>query len=318
MRTNFILILVAMFVTTFSLQAQDETLEELSTMLADRQAVKEGIDKEIADLDKRIKEFPGWTKGLGGTVGFNFGGANDWFGQDIENSSSSGFGLDVGGYANNNGDGYFWHNGLKIAYTTTKTTIQDLNDDGSLDPEQELTNNASYFNLKSIGGKELFSNVFASAEANYETTFNKFNDPGTLTFSAGLTWKPINDLIVIIHPLAYQINFPSGDLASASGAKIGATYTGEIYPGVAWTSDLNAFLAYGGSDEKARPDGELFSAGDLSNWTWFNTFAVKDVFKGIGVGASLGLRNNKQLGFAKGISDPGLQTIYTLGLSYAL
>lgn len=315
-------LLLLTFVCTFcamNMQAQTESLDELKSMKADKEATKKTIDQDILDLDKRIKEFPGWTKGLGGTIGLDFGGASDWFGQDIENSTSRGIGLSTNAFANNNADGYFWHNGLTIAYNTSNQTNEDLQDDGTLDPEQEITNTASFFGLNSLAGKEIFSKVFVSAEARYETTFSKFNDPGTLTFSAGLTWKPINNLVVIVHPLAYQKNFPSGDLSSASGAKIGATYTGDIYPGVKWTSDLNAFLAYGGDDE-ADPNKPFspYSGGDLSNWTWFNTFAVADVFKGIGLGFSIGLRNNKQLGYAKNIADPGIQTIYNLGLSYAL
>ncbi len=315
-------LLTLMMLVGFAAQSQDldnMSLEDLKTLKGEKEGVKKNIDAEIADLDKRIKEFPGWTKGFGGTVGLNFGGANDWFGQDVETATSRGLGLAFNAFANNNGSKSFWHNTLTTFYNTNNQKNTDLNDDGSLDDEEEITNNASFFGLNSLGGYQVFNNFFASAEARYETTFNKFNDPGKLTFSAGFTYKPINNLVIVVHPLAYQINLPSNELSSASGAKIGATYTGDIYPGVKWTSELNAFLAYSGDSEAdAGKPFSPYSAGDLTNWTWFNTFAVADVFKGIGLGLSIGLRDDKQLGYAKNVADPGIQMIYNLGLSYSL
>lgn len=312
-------IFTVIFAMTFYMANSQESLESLKAMKAEKEAVKKGIDEEIAGLDKQIKEFPGWSRGLGVTLGMNFGGVNNWYGQDIENSTSRGFGIAGNAYANKNGEGFFWHNTGNVAYNTSTQKNTNLNDDGTEDPEQEITNTASLFTLNSIAGKQIFGNVFASAEARYETTFNQFNDPGTLTASLGFTWKPMNDLIVVVHPLAYQINFPSAALSSAAGAKIGATYTGEIAPGIKWNSDLNAFLAYGG-DTEVDPDKPFspYSAGALSNWTWLNTFAVADVFKGVGVGFTLGLRSNDQLAFAKTVADPGIQSFYTLGFTYAI
>jgi len=157
--------------------------------------------------------------------------------------------------------------------------------------------------------------VAISAKASYITTLFEFNDPGQLSFSAGLTWTPRKDFVAYLHPVGYQWTFPTDNFISAAGAELGATYTGTLFPSVEWTSNLNAFLAYGSKEL----NGVERSRGDLSNWTWINTFSVADVFKGIGLGLSVGLRNNKQLGFAKSLSDGGgLQTMYSLGLSYAL
>jgi len=316
MKTNFILILVAMFVTTFSLQAQDETLDELKAMLAEKEGVKKTIDDEMADLDKRIKAFPGWSKGLGGTLGLNFSGTSDWFADDVIKTAARGFGLSLAGYANNNAaDGkYFWNNALNVSVTNGNSK-SDNDQSGDFEDNEDLSTKASLFTLNSLGGYQLFSKVYASGQASYTTTVFAFNDPGQLTFSLGLTWKPINDLVVYIHPLAYQWTFPGGTYSAASGAKIGATYSAEIAPGVKWTSDLSAFLAYSGDDTKM----PALESSQLSNWTWQNGFSVADVFKGIGLGFNLGLRKDEQLGIAKGSSDPStIQSIYTLGLSYAL
>lgn len=315
------LLLVGLFFFSVGMNAQTETLDELKSMKADKEATLKTIDQDILDLDKRIKEFPGWSKGAGATLGLNFGGFSDWFANDNDliNSGTSGFSLAGNAFANNNADGYFWHNGLNIGLTRSKSKIKV----GSAD-EQELSADGSLFTLNSLYGKQIFSQIFLSAEARYETTLISFNDPGKLTASAGLTWKPMNNLTVNIHPLGYQWNFPGGKYSSAAGCKIGANYTGEIYPGIKWTSELGAFLAYGGSDLPADAAGIFpaevteLSTGDLSNWTWLNSFAVADIFKGIGLGATIGLRNDKTLGFARGVGDPGLQTFYTLGLSYAI
>lgn len=316
MRTNFILIIVALFVTTFSLQAQDETLEELQAMIAEKKGIADGIGAEIADLDARIKAFPGWSKGLGGTLGLNFAGTSNWFADDVIKTAARGFGLSLAGYANNNAaDGkYFWNNALNVSVTNGNSkSDNDLS--GNFDDNEDLTTKASLFTLNSLGGYQLFSKIYASAQAGYTTTVFAFNDPGQLSLSLGLTWKPINDLVVYVHPLAYQWTFPGGTYSSASGAKIGATYSAEIAPGVKWTSDLNAFLAYSGDDSKT----PALESSQLSNWTWQNGFSVADVFKGIGLGFNLGLRKDEQLGIAKGVSDAStIQSIYTLGLSYAL
>ena len=320
MKTNLFFILVALFVTTFSLQAQDETLEELQAMLAEKEGIKKTIDEEMADLDKRIKAFPGWTKGLGGTLGLNFSGTNNWFANDVAKVAARGFGLSLSGYANYNevNAKYFWNNTLNVSVANANSKSDNDGDDKFDEGEnsnENLTTSASLFIINSLGGYQLFSTVYASAAANYQTTVANFNDPGQFTLSAGLTWKPINDLVAYVHPLAFQKTFPGGDYSSATGAVYGATYAAEIYPGVKWTSALDGFYSYGGDDE-ATP---ALTRSQLSNWTWQNGFSVADVFKGIGLGLNVGLRKNEQLGLAKGSSDPGtIQMIYNLGLSYAL
>jgi len=295
---------------------QGQTLEELKVTKAEKEEVKKNIDKEIADLDKAIKEFPGWTRGLAGLIGLDFAGSNNWLANDIESNTSSGFGIAFNAYANGNYDKYFLRNNVIANLNTSRATNKDLDEDtGIEDPEQEITARASYLELSNLSGFYFIKNVAVSAKASYITTLFEFNDPGQLSFSAGLTWTPRKDFVAYIHPLGYQWTFPSQDFISATGAEVGASYTGTLFPGVEWASNFNAFLAYSGGEinnvERTR--------GDLSNWTWINTFSVADVFKGIGLGLSVGLRNNKQLGFAKSLNDGGgLQMMYNLGLSYAL
>lgn len=291
-----------------------QTLEELEAMKAEKEAAKgevmeqvKSIDAEIADIDKLIKEFPTWTTGFTGLIGLDFKGASNWFAADVPNNSQTGLGISLNAFANRDAPKYFWWNSAVANYSTAKVKNEIPNE-----PEQELTSEASFFGLNSIGGYALTEKLFVSAEGRYETTVLEFNDPGKLLFSAGVTWKPIANLVVIAHPLGYQINFPTGDYTSSTGAKIGAIYNGTLVPGVEWSSNLNAFLSYSGDDDKN------FTAGDLSNWTWLNTFTVANIFKGVGLGFNIGLRKDKQLAVAKGATDSPLQSFYNIGLSYSL
>ena len=75
---------------------------------------------------------------------------------------------------------------------------------------------------------------------------------------------------------------------------------------------------------------QRYENGDLSNWTWTNSFAYT-LWKVIGVGFDFGLRNNRQetLNFVQNLApvpdpdatfdsiDNELQTYWTLGLSYS-
>ncbi|MBX2816959.1 MAG: hypothetical protein KTR24_13220 [Saprospiraceae bacterium] len=286
-----------------------QTLEELKAQKAEKEAVAAGINEEIAAIDKEIRSFPGWTKGASISLGANLNGTNNWFANDDPTTSATGWQAGFLGFANNNAEKAFWRNSLVMNMGRSKSKITNL--DGS---EEELSAKSSYFEASSLGGYYFIKNVAISSEARFETTIFEFFNPGILTFSAGFTWTPITELAVVVHPLAYQIVLPSGDFSSAAGAKIGATYTGQITDGVKWNSNLNAFLAYSGDDE-ATP---ALAASDLSNWTWFNNFIIDNVWKGIGINLTLGLRNNKQFALAKGSSEDGLQTLWGLGLAYTV
>ncbi len=306
-------LLLSLFILTFS-HAQDETLEELKSLKAEKEAVKAGIDGEIAEIAKRIKEFPGWNINFAGQVGLNFSGTNDWFANEIETNSTRGFNIGINAFANQRQPKYFWNNSLVASFSRANSSNRDIDDaTGVEQPEEEVTSRASYFELASLGGYRFVEQFAISAEARYSTTIDEFNDPGKLTLSAGATWTPISNLVVIIHPLGFQWTFPGSDFSSAAGAKLGAVYNGNIMEKIGWTSDFNAFIAYGGDDEAD------LTAGELSNWTWFNSFTIADIFKGIGVGTNIGLRRDQQLAFGKGVEDGGgIQFLYTVGISYAL
>ena len=308
---KFLVLVICIFT---AISGFSQTLEELQAMKAEKEAEKskvmdqvDALDSEIADVVSQIKEFPSWTTGFTGLIGLDFSGSRNWFSNDIPNNSSTGFGLSLNAFANRDAPKYFWWNNASANYSTSKVKNERLNE-----PEEELTSEASFFGLNSIGGYAITEKFFVSGEARYETTVLEFNDPGKLLFSAGGTWKPIDNLVVIIHPLGYQITFPTNDFSSSAGAKLGAIYNGTLIPGIEWSTNLNAFLSYSGDDEN------MLAAGDLSNWTWLNTFTVANIFKGIGLGINIGLRKDNQLAISKGVTDGPLQTFYNIGISYAL
>lgn len=311
---NVVLIILLLSAFTYSLQAQEETLEELKDQKAEREAAKSEIESEIAAIQKKIKNFPGWNLKFSSQVGVNFSGTNDWFANEIETNFTRGFNIGMNVIANQRQEKYFWNNSLVSSLSRSTSSNNDIEDDtGEELPEEEITARASYFEIASLYGYRFSKQFASSVEARYTTTIFEFNDPGKLTLSAGVTWTPVNNLVVIIHPLGFQWTFPDNEFASASGAKLGAVYNGNILEMISWNSDFNAFIAYAGDD-----DADL-TAGELTNWTWINSFTVSDIFKGIGIGANIGLRNDQQLAFAKNQLDGGgVQFLYTVGISYAI
>ena len=101
---------------------------------------------------------------------------------------------------------------------------------------------------------------------------------------------------------------------SALGAKVKATYSLGLPGGVTWSSNLGVFMPYS-SDKTVimyfDEDGaEQTSEEGLFEYTWINSFNIADLWKGVGVGFTVGIR---QAGFEY---PPGLQSYTALGLTY--
>ena len=338
-----------MMILSFGLQAQ--TMEELKTMRADKQAQLDALQAEVDGLSGQIDAYPGWKIGGAGVVGLNLLSNNDWFALATPNSSNNTLGIGFGAFARNDQEKYFWNNLLNVNVTRVAAF-----GDKDIDATKSVAI-ANGLDLSSLFGYKLSPKWALSAEGKWTSTilefdagdvndnlddkFNlAFNAPGQITVSAGLTWLPIDGLVVIIHPLGYQLNLP-GDLTSTAGAKIGATYAATIIKGISWTSNLSAFIPYGGAGinnipfKNAAGDDTTFgvdySTGDLVTWDWLNGFSFS-VWKGVGVAFQLGLRGNKSVAdigrlganaisgtpdpAAVNLSDSPLQSYYTLGLGY--
>jgi len=354
--------LTLLLLCCFGLQAQESSLESLKAMKAEKEAALNALAAEIDGIQGQIDAIPnwGWKLGGAGTLGFNINANNNWFAIANPNSSSNGLGIGFGAFANLDQEKFFWNNGLN-ANLNRISALANKSDESSRSVAL-----ADLLDFSSLFGYKLSDKLAVSAEAKWISSIVEldpkgagvlddeyslaFNSPGQMTVSAGVTWTPITDLVVIVHPLGYQKNWP-GEFISSAGAKIGATYAKEILPGVKWNSSLNAFLPYTGSGSVDLADaGGLalrtvdYNGGDLVNWLWNNGFSFT-VFKGIGVGLNLGLRGDKQVAdqgrlrgratalraLTPGISDTDIQTevgsfnisdnpvqlFWNLGLSYA-
>ncbi|MCB0399438.1 MAG: DUF3078 domain-containing protein, partial [Winogradskyella sp.] len=237
------------------------------------------------------------------TIGGSLSNFNNWYAQGVPNNSSGNIGITFNAFANKIEDKYFWRNSL----TTNLAWVKLDNKDTDLDSD-DFEATTDVFNLSSLYGYKLSDKWAVSALGEYRTTLlNNFNDPGYLDLGVGATWTPIENLIVVIHPLNYNFVFAENDAVfeSSAGAKIVADYTRQI-GAVAFKTNFSTFQSYKDSD--------------LSNWTWTNSFSYT-LWKMIGVGFDFALRSNKQeaanfQGVALEDADNDLQSYYTIGLSY--
>lgn len=301
-------LLLTFMVLVLSVAAFGQTKEELQAEKAEKAAKAaelkgqlDGLTGEIAGIDAKLLEWPRWEVGAFGTVGLGFNGFSNWQSRNQPNIASSTIGIALNGYANNLAKKYFWRNGANVNMGWVKFDDQDNPDD-----EPGYQQSADVINVSSLFGYKLSEKLAASTLAEYRSTLlTNFNNPGYLDIGVGATWTPVTNLVVVVHPLNYNFVFASDtfNYESSLGAKIVADYTRELIKGVNWKSNLSVFQSY--------------KSSDLSNWTWVNSFGFK-VFKGIGVGLELGLRNNKQESLAAGLTDNPLQSYYVLGLSYSL
>ncbi|WP_067144912.1 DUF3078 domain-containing protein [Pseudotamlana agarivorans] len=309
------LLICALFMGFISLNAQ--TKEELEALKSQKEDSISALQSEVDALKKQIEKFPGWHYGAFGTIGANLSEFNNWYAQGTPNNSAGNVTITVNPFAKLNREKYFWYNTANINLSWVK--FDDKDDPTDDDSYRQATD---VFTLTSLYGYKISKTLAASTLGEYRTTLlNNFNDPGYLDLGIGVTWTPISDLVVVIHPLNYNIVFSDESTVfdSSLGAKIVANYSKSIGK-LKLKSNLSMFQSY--------------KSSDLSNWTWTNTFAY-EVWKGIGLGFEFGLRDNKQeaLNFALDNYDPtaipaqteptfdnvdnDLQTYWTFGLSYA-
>ena len=287
-----------------------QTKEELETQKAEKQAEADKYKKEADALQKQIDALPGWRVGAFGTIGGSLSNFTNWYSQGKPNNTSGNIGFTINGHANLIQEKFFWRNSLTTNLNWVKLDDRDdPADDSSFSPTTDV------FSVSSLYGRNITKTLAASGLMEYRTTLlDNFNDPGYLDLGIGGTWTPIENLIVVIHPLNYNFVFSSGNTVfeSSLGAKIVADYTRQI-GAVNLKSNLSMFQSY--------------KSSNYSNWTWNNSFGYT-LWKMIGVGFDFGLRSNKQEALDYALNTLGdtnatfdnvnndLQTYYTVGLSY--
>lgn len=273
--TRYILLTLLSLFLCVGLQAQ--TKEELQAQQAAKKDTLARLEGEIGAIQAQIDAIPGWRTGAFGTVGVNITNFSDWFSKGIPNSSGGTIGFTVNAYANLIEEKFFWRNSGAVNLAWVK--FDDKNDPNDSDDFEQATD---VFNISSLYGYKLSEKFAVSGLMEYRTTLlSNFNDPGYLDLGIGATWTPIENMVVVIHPLNYNIVFSDMDdiFDSSMGVKIVADYTRQLPGGVSFKTNFSTFQSY--------------KTSDLSNWTWTNSFGYT-IWKAIGVGFEFGLRGNQQ------------------------
>lgn len=364
------LLLLAVFSFTFS---QAQTLQELKSKLSDvevqkaaKQSEADAFQAEIDALKKEIDIISGWQTGLSGLVGLNFGGSSKWAANANPNSNFSNFNIGVNAFANNIKEKTFWRNSL-----TSNLSWQglDVNTNEDLGGTDFLENRTTDVLLgSSLYGYRLNQDIAISVAGDFASSIFNFLNPGSLGIGAGITWTPhqVPNLVVVIHPLTYQIAWAKGEQTetlSAVGAKLKAEYSHEFPGGIVWTSNLNSFIPYSNKNYDIKQyynkgDALLTQAGELQiqdkdqniipivngqiptdrcpcntkaanggepqlnadgstktvkaglfEYTWINSLNIANVWKGVGVGLTFGIRKAE-------FENADLQTYNAVGLTY--
>jgi len=299
MKKVLTLLTLVFFITNFaSAQTADELqkmLDDKSAALAAKTAEVKALEGEIAGIKGKMVVYPEWKLGASGTIGANFSQFDRWLGAGNPNAQMSNFGFTGGAFANLSEKKYFWRNGLNLNVAKTKlVTDKDINDKLPISEQAAFETTADAINLTSLFGYKLNEKWAISALGEYRSTLlNNFNNPGYLDIGAGATWTPITNLVVVFHPLNYNFVMADDDVSfeSSLGCKIVADYNQALPMGIAWRSNLSAFVSYGDTN-------------NFSNWTWVNGLNFT-AWKGIGVGFEFGLRKNKQESYNTFLASSG-------------
>jgi len=322
------------------------TLEELRSIqsdkiskMADLQAQINALQGEVDTYQADIDNLAGWRTGINGILGFNLNKSYGWVANPNPRASTSGLNVGITGFANYDKGKLFLHN--KGVITESWQDVDRSREDIQANNDK-LWDNAlvDLLNLSALGGYKISETLGISAQAELNSSLlRNFLSPGTLDIGLGVTWLPVKNMTVMVHPLNYHYAFSGISGLSSQGA-IGAKVRIDYYNDfrvygkkVNWSSTLTSFLPYGSSDimpvpfDPELPDGASFEAG-LFEYTWLNTLSF-EVWKGIGVGFAFGLRKSDFEGEklsvdeleALGcedclISGPKLQRYLNFGLTY--
>lgn len=311
----------------FLVQIQAQTLQDLKSSKADKQSMIEDMqseidaaEKDIAEIQKEIDILSGWRKGISGIVGFDWNRSNGWIGNPNPDARSANLGFDLTGYVMNDRETTFWHNKLNLVqgWTDFDLSQEDINTPGN----DGLFDNGTVdlLNISSLAGYKFSEKLAASGQVEINTSLGNFLKPGTIDFGVGVTWLPIDNMTVLIHPLNYNVALPAEDTflktSGSLGAKIRADYFNDFNVAgkdVNWTSTLTTYIPYTKIDDIQVTDANGVVSSltpKVNTFTWLNNFSF-EVWKGIGVGIGWGLRKAD-------FESPDLQSYTNLGLSYKI
>ena len=302
----------AFFMGIIYVQAQ--TLEELKKTLDIQKDSLKTIQNHVNATQSKIDAYPGWKKGAFGTIGGSVSNFSNWYSQKSPDNKSGKLGFTVNAFANLDTDTFFWKNAANMNLSWVK-----FDDKENPNDNKRWREATDVFNATSLYGMKFSETFSLSGLGEYRTTIlNNFNNPGYLDIGIGGTYTPIENLVIVIHPLNYNLIFSRNEaiFQSSFGTKILVDYTEQINA-ISFKTNLSIFSSY--------------KSQNLTNWTWNNSFSYS-LWKMIGVGFDFGLRNNKQEALKYNIDNYDiagtepyptfeninnkLQVYYTVGLSY--
>ena len=198
-----LLFLAVLLLGTVAVNAQ--TKKELETQKAEKQAEADKYTKEADALQKQIDALPGWRVGAFGTIGGSLSNFTNWYSQGKPNNTSGNIGFTINAHASLIEEKFFWRNSLTTNLNWVKLDNRDdPADDSSFSPTTDV------FSVTTLYGRNITKSLAASGLMEYRSTLlDNFNDPGYLDAGIGATWTPIENLIVVIHPLNYNFVFSS-------------------------------------------------------------------------------------------------------------
>ncbi len=319
---KFYFALIALLFFGLNTNAQDMSLEslkakkaELAAKAAEAQATADKINGEIGGLQKEIDMMSGWMKGLAGNLGFGLNSFSNWAAATNPNSSASNLGLNLTAHANKLTEKTLWNNKLIIQEGFQKVNTAGLDDaPGLLD---EANHTVDLLNFASLYGYRIHPKFAITALGEFNSSVRNFLEPGVIDIGVGGTWTPTNNLVVVVHPLNYNIAFSGvGENPTSSGslgAKVRADYTNSYNIGgrnVNFSSTLSTFLPYTGAKNLPSPTDPENLAANVGpfQYSWINNVSF-EVWRGIGVGIGFGLRGAE-------FESADTQSFYNLGLSY--
>lgn len=310
MLKRLLIFTLVLFTASF---ASAQTLDELKAKKAELEATlgeKKGevgaLEGELAGIQKEIDILSGWTTGFSGIVGFAFNQSNNWAANPNPDASSTALNIGITAFANQEGRKHFWRNKAVISkawqdFDLTDAENDDLFDNGTVD----------ILNISSLAGYKINDWFALSALGELNTSIENFLEPGTFDFGIGGTLTPVENLVIVIHPLNYHVAFSGNNIVDTQGslgAKIRADYTKNFKlagKDFSWSSTFTTFIPYGKPTQNI---GGVDVEIELFEYLWLNTLAFQ-VWNGVGVGVSTGLR---QADF----EFDGTQSFYTIGLTY--
>ena len=300
---NVLLVFTVLFATGLGAQS----IDELKAQQAEKQAVIDdysgkigAVQGEIDALQKEIDILSGWRKGLNGLIGFDWSDSNGWVQSANPDAKSTSLKINLGGYLLKDNEKTFWHNRATIVEEWNDLDLHKETDNGNLF-DNGITD---IINASSLAGYKLSDKFALSGQGELNTTLRNFLSPGTLDFGVGVTWLPIENMTVIIHPLNYNIVFSGVDGVSSEGslgAKVRVDYFDDFNVAgkkLHWDTNLTTYFPYSSDNSNSQ------------YWQWLNNVSL-EVWKGIGVGVGFGLRKAD-------FESEDTQSYTSLGLSYTL